>query len=245
MRSTPWAVSASERPAAELLQSILRHTDGTVTEILATWAGETIGVETLEHRRVAWPPRSRERANDFSDRAVDALCAERGEPTVLRTSVLRGVDTGAPYLYARSAIVPRRLCAPLRSALDAGATPIGRLLLEHRVESIREILEAGVQRAGAVAGSLGVHEEDPLLTRIYRIVIGGQPAMLITEKLPAVRVVHEPEWEADRPSSEAAAPAPRGIAEPNHGALRARGGDMLDASCVRFAGQARAAADRI
>jgi len=215
MSSTPWAVSASECHAAQILQSIVRCTDGTVTEILAAWASETIGVQTLEQRRIAWPARSQERAADFSDRVVDALGVDRGESIVLRTSVLRGVDTGAPYLYARTAIVPRRLCAPLRSELDEGAAPIGRLLLEHRVETIRDILEAGVQRAGAAARLLGVHEDETLLTRTYRIVIDGRPAMLITEKLPTVRVFHEP-----APATrEAAVSAPSALVEGS----RARG----------------------
>ncbi len=114
-----------------------------------------------------------------------------GEIVVLRTSPLRGADSGAAYVYARSAIVPRRLSPRLRAELERSALPIGRLLREHRVETIREVLEArrrACRARGRLARRRGAADAaaEDLPDRH-----GGRAALLITEKLPAVRAVAE------------------------------------------------------
>ena len=63
--------------------------------------------------------------------------------------------------------------------------PIGALLSEYRIESRRDILVIDREPAGPCGGYFGIAPSAPTLFRTYRIVAGGHPISLITEKFPA------------------------------------------------------------
>lgn len=67
-----------------------------------------------------------------------------------------------------------------------GKLGIGELLRDRRLETYREMLNYGSEAAGALSDRLGTRKEDPLLFRHYRILTKHRPAILVTEKFPAV-----------------------------------------------------------
>lgn len=181
------AATHRERVAAALdlaaLPPVLRTlltTDGTVTETLAALHGEEVGVRVL--------------AQGFGRHAGDdvpELDAPAGTSVLDRTIVLAGAVSGRIYAAARSRIVPDALPAGLQAGLLERREPIGKLMLEHRLETFREVVEAGRCTAaeaprldGRAAGALGIDPAAPVAWRTYRVITGGRPVMSITEVFP-------------------------------------------------------------
>lgn len=154
------------------LQQVLLTTDGSVGRILEVYADEPIEVEKLEQRTI--PSGDPEPALD--------LAAE--DERLLRRVILRGGRTGRAFIYAEVVAALERLHPTVRSGLLETPAPIGKLLTTVRAETLREILTAGREPAGAVGAHFGIGEEEEVFTRTYRIVGGGRPIMLITEKFP-------------------------------------------------------------
>ncbi|GAB3213774.1 hypothetical protein GCM10027294_48310 [Marinactinospora endophytica] len=96
-----------------------------------------------------------------------------GSTVVTRSVDLVGASSGRRYAMARSLLVPGRIPAPLARGIAEEAAGIGSALHACGVESRRELLWYG-------------GEADGTPTRTYRIVIEGEPAILITEWFPAV-----------------------------------------------------------
>ncbi|HVL99761.1 MAG TPA: chorismate pyruvate-lyase family protein [Egibacteraceae bacterium] len=157
----------------DALQRILLTTDGTVVQLLESWFDDPI--ELAGHEQFITPVQ-----------LTDEDLQPAGHETILRRRVLlRGRRTGRNYVYADTAVVLDRLSAPVRESLLSSAEPIGRVLRRHRVETFREILRTGRRPVGALAGDFGCDSADQLLFRVYRVVSGGLPIMLIAEHFPA------------------------------------------------------------
>jgi len=182
-------------------QRILLTTDGTVTEILEAFSGESIRVVKL-FQEVAQ-----------LDRAVAALELPWGEQVLRRSILLQGRMSLVNFIYADSIIALGRLSEGVRDGLLQSKKGIGQLILEHRIESFREILDCGIERAGALADHFQIDEDASLLSRTYTMVIQGQPVMVITEKFPEA---YFRDWDPTstrgtapvRPASKAKRPAP-------------------------------------
>lgn len=134
-------------------------TDGTVTKHLEAYFWEEVAVENLGQTEVTL------------ETAVPALALGAGERVLKRRVRLVGRASGRCYGEAESLI--RLPCLPerLRGELVAGRIGIGELLRERGLETYREILDLG--RAGPDA-----------VYRTYRIMIHGEPAILISETFP-------------------------------------------------------------
>ena len=78
-----------------------------------------------------------------------------------------------------------RLEARLYHDLVHTSEPIGRLLVQSRIETFRELVSWGIEPAGEVGECFGLEETDPLISRTYRMLSRGKPIMVITEKFPA------------------------------------------------------------
>jgi chorismate-pyruvate lyase len=79
-------------------------------------------------------------------------------------------------------IIPDRLSADLQRQLDVDGEGLGRILLNNRLETYREVLWYGKEHIDGrpeVIRHLGNIE---FLSRAYRIIANGKPIMLITEK---------------------------------------------------------------
>jgi chorismate-pyruvate lyase len=176
-----------EKVAARLnlpsLSPVLRTlltTDGTVTEVLAAHFGEEVGV------RVVTQGVHRAEGHRFPE-----LQLEPGTQVLDRAIVLTGKRSGRVYTAAGSRLVPGMLPGEMQEALLAGNEPLGKLMLTHRLETWREIVDCGRCLArhaplleGAVAPALRISPVAPVVWRTYRVYTGGQAAMSITEYFP-------------------------------------------------------------
>jgi chorismate-pyruvate lyase len=159
---------------------VLLTTDGTVTETLAAYHGEPVGVEVLSQ---GW--------RDYEGRANRELEAAIGTRMLERTIALVGKVSGRRYAAAWSRIVPGLLPSGLQEGLLAEKEPLGQLLLAHRLETFREVVAAGRCPAGEAptlgircAAALGVDPAAEVVWRTYRVTHGGRPVMSITEFFP-------------------------------------------------------------
>lgn len=148
----------------------LATTDGTVTELLEAWAGERVAIAHLAQRR------GELRA------AVNDLEAAPGAAVLSREVLLCGERTRTPLLHAESLIALDRLPLVIAEGLLVRRTPIGRLLRESRLETYRELLEVGAERAETIASALSLRVGEIIVSRTYRVIARGQPIMLINER---------------------------------------------------------------
>lgn len=160
-----------EAPAT-LLQRVLLTTDGNVGRILENYAGEAIEAVKLE--QVLMPGGEPNHALELTE----------DDERLLRRVILRGSTSGRNLLYAETIVVVGRLHPLVHAGLLSTSEPIGRLMTVARIETFRDILSTGRTRAGAVGAHFGVTEDEHLFVRTYRIMAGGHPMMLITEKFP-------------------------------------------------------------
>lgn len=153
-------------------QRILLATDGTVTHILEAYAGEPIEVVKLLQ------------AFDTANEGDAALAVAPGDKVLRRRVLLRGRLGGQNLLFAEAVVVLDRVDPAVLDGLLETDKPIGVLLSEHRTETFREILSVGREPAGGRATHFGIDAGADVIFRTYRIVAGGRPVILITEKFP-------------------------------------------------------------
>ena len=171
----PRAITLPARCVTPLLtrfQQVLLGTDGTVTNLLEAYAGEP--VEVVKLRQVF------DTSND-----ADADLMAAGGDVLRRRVLLRGRRGRQRLLYAEAVLAVERVDAPVLEALLSTDKAIGVVLAEHRIETFREILRVGSEPAGPTGAHFGVDASAELISRTYRIIAGGQPVILITEKFPA------------------------------------------------------------
>lgn len=185
--AVPTGASHRERmgevPGFALLSPVLRAlltTDGTVTETLAAFFGEEVGVEVLSQGY-----------RDYEGRANRELEAPVGTRMLERTIALVGATSGRRYAAAWSRIVPGLLPSGLQEGLLAEKEPLGKLMLGHRLETFRDIVACGRCAAAEAphlgircAAALGVEPATGTVWRTYRVHTGGRPVMSITEYFP-------------------------------------------------------------
>lgn len=154
-------------------QRMLLRTDGTVTHILEAYAGEPIEVvKVLQEFDTCTE----------ADAPLDL--SEHDEKVLRRRVVLRAARSKQNLLYAETVVVPGRVEASFLDGLVATDDPIGALLARSRLETFREILRVFREPAGVNGATFGIDPAGELIARTYRIVCGGQPILLITEKFP-------------------------------------------------------------
>lgn len=154
------------------IQKVLLISDGTLTNIIEVLAGENIQVTKLSEEQVR------------IDSGADLLDVKPGDEALLRKILLRGVRSMCNYLYAESLIIPQRLQPELRERLVCESTPIGRLWIEHRTETFKEMISMRRERAENLAHFFQILPDDVMLARTYRVFSQQQPVMVITEKFP-------------------------------------------------------------
>src|SRR5688572_29231377 len=174
--SANWEIEGTDHeniPMAALppfLRTLLL-TDGTVTKSLEAFYWESIEVETVSQAVVR------------TEADIEWLGVGRGEDVIGRRVNLRGRTSGVLYTRANSLIRPLLIPEALRGGLMTGSIGIGELIRDCGLETYRELLEIGVSGpmpASADADvAAGAH-----IHRTYRIVVGGKPAILITEYFP-------------------------------------------------------------
>jgi chorismate-pyruvate lyase len=153
-------------------QRILLTTDGTVTDILEAYLFEQIRVVKLLEELVAI-------AQD-----IPALELKQGTDVILRKILLQGKISRRNFIYAESIIVPERLDENFRDELLKTRTPIGKIWLEHKVETFKEILDSGKEPANGLSSYFTIEPREDILFRTYRVISNRKSVMMITEKFP-------------------------------------------------------------
>ncbi|MBI3610528.1 MAG: DUF98 domain-containing protein [Nitrospirae bacterium] len=146
-------------------------TDGTVTKFLEAYLWEPIRVEKLFQEETR------------SASAVPELELKSGDAVLLRRILLRGVQSGCVYTFAESHIRIDRLDVGIQNDLRQGRLGMGELLRDRRLETYREILDFGTEKAGKeLSAYFEIKEGDPIYFRRYRISVKGRPVIVIAEK---------------------------------------------------------------
>lgn len=153
-------------------QRIILTTDGTLTDILEAYLSEKIHLIKLSEGMITL----------LEDHKPLAL--EMGQETIERKVLLQGRISRKNWIYAESLLVPERLDARLRERLIVSQEPMGRLWLEHRLETFKEIIHMARESVGDLADHFQLSREDILLSRTYRVFSNRQPIIVITEKFP-------------------------------------------------------------
>lgn len=166
-------LGSSSFSGVALVPRILVATDGTLTHILEAYAAEKVYLVKLFHALVTDPS---------VRMGLDLATKERA---LRRVILLRGTRSHTTFVYADSVVMLDRLPATVAAGLLETDTPIGKLLFSSRVETYREIVDAGVECAGEVAAHLGLGPDELLVHRTYQIVFKERTIARITEKFPA------------------------------------------------------------
>ncbi|HUH78349.1 MAG TPA: beta-ribofuranosylaminobenzene 5'-phosphate synthase [Methanoregula sp.] len=156
------------------VQKILLGTDGSVTQLLEAITGRSIVVRTRLQEVVP------------ADEAVaESLGIRAGDPVNHRIVELKTGGGEEVLIYATSYAPVGRLPEEFRDDLMRADIPIGRIIQEHHIEARREILGARVAPAPEVQrGVFSLCRNEPLLSRQYRIIHGGEPLIHIEEQFP-------------------------------------------------------------
>ena len=153
-------------------QRILLTTDGTLTDILEAYVWEPIEIVKLLQERVRVP------------KAIPLLDIAARTEVLRREVFLQGVRSGKNYLHASSLLVLDRLEPGLKTALIATQEPLGKLMIQSRLETFREIVKCSSQGALAGENVFGESPDTALISRTYRVFSQGRPFILITESFP-------------------------------------------------------------
>ncbi len=146
--------------------------DGTVTKTLEAWFWEPVSVTPLRQ------------AIKILVADLPELEAEAGDEVLEREVCLTGGESQQHYACARSVLAINQLSVEMRTALLEGRMGIGELLREQGVETYREIVALDYIRKGSTQDEILNTFSDDLVSRSYRIRVGGVPAILVTEYFP-------------------------------------------------------------
>lgn len=147
--------------------------DGTVTKLIEAVAMEPVHIERLSQTNVTLS----------ADHPW--LEAAAGTEVIAREVLLRGARTGTIFAYAPSLLITARLDEEIQEALERHPGGIGRVLLEAKLETRREILWYGREHVGDDPAHPHPLGEMDVISRAYQVIRGGSPIMLINEQFPA------------------------------------------------------------
>ena len=154
-------------------QRIVLTTDGTLTEILEAYLFEKIRVVKLSEGLVS------------ITQNILPLEVKQGNEVIERKILLQGKISRKNFIYAESILVPERLDEKFKDELLHSRTPLGRLWLEYKFETFKEIVDTAEESANKLSAYFPVKPEDKILSRTYRVFSRSQPIIMITEKFPA------------------------------------------------------------
>jgi chorismate-pyruvate lyase len=153
-------------------QRIILTTDGTLTDILEAYLSEKIRLVKLSEETCALTQEH------------EPLALAAGQEVLERKIVLQGHISHKNWVYAESLLVPERLEQRFRNRLIISQEPMGRLWLEYRMETFKEIVRMYREPAENLAPYFGIQHQDMLLCRTYLVFSNRQPIIMITEKFP-------------------------------------------------------------
>lgn len=150
-------------------QRALLTSDGTVTRLVEASALEPLTVDVLDQRVV-----------EIGDEQASLLELPAAAASIVRRRVaITGRQSIRVHVLAESFLVSSRLPRAFTRSLSDNPKGLGEVIDQLRLETRRELLWFGYATPPGWAKRPA--SELPLLTRSYRIIIAGAPAILITE----------------------------------------------------------------
>lgn len=153
-------------------QKILLTTDGTLTVILEAYLFEPIQIVKLAGEIIV------------TNKDLPLLGLKTESEVIERKVLLQGKISRKNFIYAESILVTKRLEPKFRDELFKSQIPMGRLWLEHKIETFKEIINSSQELAEDLSNYFKVQREDRMLSRTNRVFSNHQPIMMITEKFP-------------------------------------------------------------
>jgi chorismate-pyruvate lyase len=153
-------------------QRILLTTDGTLTEILEAYLFEPLLIVKLSEEII------------LTTQDIPPLDLKAGSEVIERKVLLQGKISRKNFIYAESVLVHERLELKFRDELLKSQIPMGRLWLEHKIETFKEIIDSSQELAEDLSNYFKIQREDRMLSRTYRVFSNHQPIIMITEKFP-------------------------------------------------------------
>lgn len=147
----------------------LLFTDGTVTRTLEVQTLSPVSVQVTGQTDVA-----------VGAQAAAHLEVPSGAESVRRRVLIGTGEPIEPAIWAESHILPSRLPAGFLGVLQGAPDGIGESLQRVELESWRELLWFGLDSHPAWSG-VDSHLSSPVITRLYRVITMGLPALLISE----------------------------------------------------------------
>ncbi|PCI28599.1 MAG: 4-hydroxybenzoate synthetase [SAR324 cluster bacterium] len=154
------------------IQRIILATDGTLTRVLEAYLSEKICLAKISEEMFKLT------------QEITPLNASIGTEVIKRKVLLQGELSKKNWLYAESIIVLDRLEEKHKYKLLNSRQTIGRLWLEHRLETFKEAVASQKEEAAGLEKYFEINSSDQMLSRTYRVFSGRMPIMLITEKFP-------------------------------------------------------------
>ena len=151
------------------LERALLVIDGTVTRFLEAYRMEPIEVVNLGQ------------TEESLNKDHKWLELPQGHTVVSRRVLLKGRHSGRVYASAASLVDPKRVEEAVKDKLDDMPKGLGRMLLSGRTEQYRELLWYGKEPLTGLPSEMRTLSSEYCLTRTYRIIMQGKPAMMITE----------------------------------------------------------------
>ena len=149
--------------------------DGTVTKAIEAYFWEPIEVRPLHQQLITL------------DHEQPFLESAAARPALQRVVSLIGEHSGITYATAISYIHADALSADRFQQLENEEIGIGELLRESELESYREIVDFGITANSQTSELRQQTERCNELYRTYRVLMGGEPAIQITEYFPIER----------------------------------------------------------
>ena len=153
-------------------QRVLLTTDGTVTDMLEAYLFEQMQLVKLSEKLIA------------IDEDILPMELSKGTEVVERKILLQGKISRRNYIYAESILALERLEEKFRKELLETKTPIGKIWLEQKVETFKEIVATGNKPVGELSKYFPVEPESNMLFRTYCVFTNRKSTMMITERFP-------------------------------------------------------------
>jgi len=147
---------------------ILIATNGTLTRILGMVADEEIIVQIIKQQI---HPRETAESGQLS-----------GGRILQRHVLLKGRSSGHRFVAAESLIAIDLLPHAITASLTRTECPIGEIMAAGRLETFKEPADVWIGESPDWLAVAGYQTSQPrTVGRRYRIIIGGQPVIIITE----------------------------------------------------------------
>ena len=149
---------------------ILIASNGTLTRVLGVVANDEIVVQIVDQQ-------VRNVASTMPD--LDQLPSGR---VLQRRIFLKGRNSGDPLVAAESLVAIDLLPPAITASLIDTERPIGEIMAASCLETFKEAAKAWIGKPPDWLTAAGYQSSEPrIVARRYRVILGGQPAIIITE----------------------------------------------------------------